>query len=68
MIDWISVRSSAIKKIGYEVSTSRMFIDFENSDPYFTYCRVPEHVFQNFINARSIGQHYHRHIKAKYDC
>lgn len=41
MIEWISVHSSAIRKIGYEVSSHRMFIDFEDSDPYYTFCGVP---------------------------
>ena len=68
MIYWVNVRSSAIRKIGYEASTSRMYIDFEDSDPYYTFCRVPEHVFREFINARSVGRHYHQYIKDRYDC
>jgi hypothetical protein len=68
MVNWVNVRSSAIRKIGYEESTNRMYIDFENSEPYYTYCRVPEAIFQYFINASSVGQHYHRFIKDKYDC
>jgi hypothetical protein len=67
-IQWINVRSSAIRKIGYDLAISRMYIDFEDSEPFYTYCRVSEKVFQNFVNARSIGQHYHRFIKDKYDC
>ena len=67
-IDWINVRSTAIRKIGCELATMRMSIDFEDSDPVYTFCRVPEHVFREFINARSVGQYYHRYIKDKYDC
>ena len=68
MTNWVNVRSSAIRKIGYDSSTNRMYIDFEDSDPYYTFCRVPEHVFHEFINARSIGRYYHAYIKDKYDC
>jgi hypothetical protein len=68
MIEWVNVRSSAIRKIGYDASTSRMYIDFEDSDPYYTFCRVPEHVFRAFINARSVGRYYHQYIKDRYDC
>ena len=68
MIDWVNVRSSAIRKIGYDASTSRMYIDFEDSDPHYTFCRVPEQVFREFINARSVGRHFHQHIKDRYDC
>lgn len=68
MIDWVNVRSSAIRKIGYDASTNRMYIDFEDSDPYYTFCRVPEQVFREFINSRSVGRHYHQYIKDRYDC
>ena len=68
MINWENVRSSAIRKVGYESSTNTMYIDFEDSDPYYTYCGVPELVFQEFISANSVGRYYHDHIKDKYDC
>lgn len=68
MINWVSVSSSAIRKIGYDASTSRMYVDFEDSDPYYTFCRVPETVFLDFINASSVGRHYHLFIKDRYDC
>lgn len=68
MIKWKNVSSSAIRKVGYESSTNKMYIDFEDSDPYYTYCRVPESVFQDFISANSVGGYYHQHIKDKYDC
>ncbi len=68
MINWVNVKSSAIRRIGYDSPTNRMYIDFEDSDPYYTFCRVPESVFQDFVNARSVGRYYHAHIKDKYDC
>nr|VFJ75486.1 MAG: KTSC domain-containing protein [Candidatus Kentron sp. FM] len=68
MIQWTSVSSTAIRKIGYEPSTRQMYIDFEDSDPYYTYCRVPQHVFEQFVSASSVGRFYHQHIKDQYDC
>lgn len=68
MVNWTNVRSSAIRKIGYDPITKRLYIDFEDSDPYYTFCRVPENVFRAFISANSVGQFYHQHIKDKYDC
>ncbi len=66
--EWVSVRSSAIRKIGYDSATMRMYIDFEDSDPYYSYCRVPEGVFRSFISASSVGRYYHDNIKDQYDC
>ena len=68
MINWINVRSTAVRKIGYDSSNSRMYIDFEDSEPYYTYCRVPENVFNSFVSAGSVGSYYHRYIKDRYDC
>lgn len=68
MIEWINVRSSAIRKIGYDSSISCMYIDFENSDPHYTYCRVPEKIFKSFVSARSVGGYYHQYIRDRYDC
>ncbi len=67
MIEWVNVRSSAIRKIGYDSSSNQMYIDFEDSDPFYTYCRVPENIFKSFITARSVGGYYHQHIKDRYD-
>lgn len=68
MTEWVNVRSSAIRKIGYDVASSRMYIDFEDSNPYYTYCRVPEDLFRRFVSASSVGSFYHQYIKDKYDC
>ena len=68
MIEWVNVRSSAIRKIGYDFSSNRMYIDFEDSDPYYTYCGVPEDIFRSFVSAGSVGRYYHHYIKDKYDC
>jgi len=68
MIKWVDVRSSAINKIGYESSTHTMYIDFNNSDPHYPFCNVPEEVFKEFVNASSAGRYYHDHIKDRYEC
>jgi len=68
MVKWVSVNSTAIRKVGYDSSTRKLHIDFEDSDPYYTYCSVPQHVFEQFVSASSVGRFYHQHIKDQYDC
>lgn len=68
MTEWISVNSRAIRKIGYDASSSSMFIDFEDSHPIYTFCGVPEAVFRDFINSASVGRYYHQYIKDRYQC
>ncbi|MFA1560056.1 KTSC domain-containing protein [Aliivibrio fischeri] len=68
MTEWVSVSSTAIRRIGYDAESMRMYIDFKDSDPVYTFCRVPENVFREFISARSVGRYYHQYIKDRYDC
>ncbi|EGR1175789.1 KTSC domain-containing protein [Vibrio parahaemolyticus] len=45
MTEWVNVSSTAIRRIGYEAESMRMYIDFEDSDPVYTFRRAPESVF-----------------------
>lgn len=68
MFESVNIKSNKIRKIGYEFVSSRMFIDFEDSDPYHTYCRVPLDVFRSFVSASSVDNFYQRYIEGKYEC
>jgi len=47
MTDWVNVRSKAIRRIGYDVVSKSMYIDFEDSDPVYTFCHVPEQILKD---------------------
>lgn len=66
MTEWIHVNSTAIRRVGYNAESMQMFIDFEDSNPVYTFYSVPEHIFRSFVTARSVGQYYHQHIKDRY--
>ncbi|WP_084645713.1 KTSC domain-containing protein [Marinimicrobium agarilyticum] len=68
MTEWVSVNSRAIRRVGYDASSARMFIDFEDSHPIYTFCGVSEAVFLDFINSGSVGRYYHQCIKDRYQC
>ena len=63
----IKVESTAISHIGYDKDTKQMKRTFKSSGNY-DYYRVPENVFEAFKNASSIGTHYSKYIKDKYNC
>jgi hypothetical protein len=67
-MEWIHVRSSAIRKVAYDASTNRMYIDFENSDPNYEFCGVPESVFRGMVSAPSVGHYYNDYVKDRFDC
>lgn len=68
MIEWVNVNSTAIRRIGYDALTMQMYIDFEDSAPYYTFCEVPEGVVRKFASASSVGKYYHQYIKDRYSC
>lgn len=63
----IAVNSSAISAVGYEADTMQMRIRFKQGDTY-TFCRVPQSIFEGLLAASSKGSYYDRHIRDKYHC
>ncbi|MGP9629204.1 KTSC domain-containing protein [Halomonas sp. AOP42-C1-46] len=51
----MDVYSTAIRKVGYDAPTMQMYIDFEESAPIYTFCRVPERIFRELVSAPSAG-------------
>lgn len=68
MTEWVNVYSTAIRRVGYDAPAMRMYIDFEDSAPIYTFCGVPERIFRDFVGAPSVGQFYHQYIKDRYYC
>jgi hypothetical protein len=66
-MEMIRVRSSAISAVGYDQSTSRMRITFEQGHSY-DFCRVPIHVYEGLMRASSKGAYYNDHIRDRYQC
>lgn len=66
-MEMIRVRSTAIRAIGYDSDTMRMKITFIEGHTY-DFCRVPERIFQGFLNAGSKGRYYDTYIKGRYQC
>ena len=63
----IPVSSSAISAIGYDSATQKMQICFKDSGTY-TFCRVPQYIFEDFLSASSKGKYYAQHIRDRYQC
>ena len=49
MIEWVSVFSSGIRKIAYDSTVNKLYIDFKDSEPYCTYCNVSKNLYQQYI-------------------
>jgi len=66
-MEMIQVRSSAIRAVGYDQSTRRMRITFEQGDSY-DFGGVPLHVYDRLMSASSKGAYYNDHIRDQYQC
>ncbi len=63
----IPVSSSAISSVGYDPETQKMQIKFKQGRIY-SFCRVPQHVFNGLLSASSKGEYYSTYIRDKYQC
>ena len=59
------VNSSAIASIDYDPESCEMYVEFHKTGTY-TYYNVPENVYSEFLNSKSVGQHFNIYIKDKY--
>ena len=56
------VRSSNIKSIGYDSSTSTLEVEFLSGSVY-QYMRVPESTYRGLMAANSHGKYLNQHVK-----
>jgi len=59
-----TVNSSNVLSVGYETTTLTMEVEFKNGDIY-EYYGVPERIYQNLINAASVGKYLDQNIKKR---
>ena len=64
-VEMIEVSSSNIASIGYDESSSTLYIRFSNNTLYI-YKGVPIVEFEGLKNATSLGSYLHRNIKNLY--
>jgi len=61
------VSSSTIKSVGYDPETRTLVIEFKKRDGSFSalweYSPITEQAYEDFVNADSIGYHFHANIK-----
>ena len=61
------VHSSVIKHISYDQDRTEVYVTF-NSGASYTYLRVPEQVYEDWLAAASIGEYFNEHIRDQYEC
>ncbi len=66
MIHRVKVTSSNIKEITYNTDDKSMIITFNNNIQY-KYFNVENSIFEEFIDAESVGRYFLTEIKGKYE-
>lgn len=64
-LEWYTVMSEAIQRIAYLSTTEQLHVEFPEGRQY-VYASVPIRVFQNLLNAESIGRFFHANIRTHY--
>jgi len=64
-IEKVPVTSSNIEAIGYDKETETLRVWFKAGSVY-DYEKVPEHIFESFKNAISVGTYFATIIKGNY--
>jgi hypothetical protein len=65
-VKMIPVDSSSIKEVGYDEIESQLHVRFVTGSLY-AYMNVPKELFQELINAESVGKYFAEHVKKQYD-
>lgn len=65
MYEWVHLNSSAIRAVRYDHEALILDIEFTDSETY-DYHRVPLHIYEGLVSARSAGRYFHSHIKDRY--
>ena len=64
-MDRTSVSSSNIDSIGYDSSSQTLEVEF-NSGAIYQYYDVPEYIFDELLNASSVGSYLSQNVKNAY--
>lgn len=60
----IAVNSSAIAGVNYDGHT--LYVQFHTSDTIYEHHGCPATLYEDFMNASSMGEFYNRHIRGKF--
>lgn len=66
MVEWVSVKTSKINRIGYNSKVKTMFIDFQGSEIDTPYINVPKSVYKEFSGSDTVNKYFKEHIDGKY--
>lgn len=63
----ISVSSSNLSSVGYDVKSATLEVEFHNGGVY-QYSLVPEAIYNGLMAAPSVGRYFAAYIKDSYSC
>ncbi len=62
------LNSTAIRRVEYDANTQVMQIWFAQGGSAYSFCGVPQHIYDGLVGASSAGTYYDRHIRDRYQC
>jgi hypothetical protein len=65
-MDRLTVDSTSIAEVGYDVDTETMEVKFKFGTVY-QYKNVPQNVFRSLLTAESVGSYFTEQVKGTYE-
>jgi hypothetical protein len=59
--------STALRHAEYYPDDGTLLVEFRTQPDTYTYCEVPQSVFEELVSADSAGSYFHEHIAGTYD-
>jgi hypothetical protein len=65
-VDRRPVESTLIRSVGYDPAASILEIELAESNKIYAYYDVPYSVYEELMDARSLGSYFNEHIRDMY--
>jgi hypothetical protein len=62
-----AVDSSCAAAVGYDEEVANLYVTFKGSGLTYVYQNVPVEEYEALVNAASVGTHFNRAVKDRYD-
>ncbi len=61
------VESTIFSRVGYDAASQELTVVFRESGEAYVYKGVSAELYQNLVDAESVGAYYHENIRGKFD-
>ena len=65
-MEWVQVESSSLSAVAYDTVHQLLYVKFKEDNTIYLYYDVPVSIYNDLVQATSIGGFYSRNVRDKY--